>query len=155
MDIKKRKRIAARLEQIEGINGGRITPEAVVEDARDPESPLHDLFLWDDTEAAHQYRLSQARGVIRSIKVDIRVDRRTVSTVKYVRDESANSHQGYVAVAKLRTESELARATVQAELKQVRARLQRARDIADVLGLTEELEALLAQVAHLAERAAA
>ncbi len=44
---------------------GTITPERVVEAARDPKSPLHSRFCWDDTEAAHQWRLQQARQLIR------------------------------------------------------------------------------------------
>ena len=37
---------------------------AVVEEARDENHPLHNDFEWDDTEAAHQYRLQQARHLI-------------------------------------------------------------------------------------------
>lgn len=45
--------------------GGLITPEQVVEAARDPKSPIHDRFTWDDTEAARKYRLEEARALIR------------------------------------------------------------------------------------------
>lgn len=48
-------------------NAGVLQPEAVVEAARPDDSPLHSSFTWDDTEAAHQYRLWQARVLIRSI----------------------------------------------------------------------------------------
>ncbi|MFQ3666657.1 MAG: hypothetical protein SNJ79_11630 [Sphingomonadaceae bacterium] len=44
---------------------GALNPEAVVVAAADPSSPLHDLFEWDDTAAAHQHRLNQARNLIR------------------------------------------------------------------------------------------
>jgi hypothetical protein len=44
---------------------GVISPEKVVQAARDPKSPLHSRFTWDDTDAAHQYRLVQARNLIR------------------------------------------------------------------------------------------
>lgn len=43
---------------------GKITAEAVVEFAKDENTALHSHFEWDDTEAAHQYRLSQARNFI-------------------------------------------------------------------------------------------
>lgn len=43
---------------------GALHPETVVRVASDPESILHNLFCWDDTEAAHQFRLNQARHVI-------------------------------------------------------------------------------------------
>lgn len=49
---------------------GRLDPADVVEAARDPASPLHGYFEWDDTEAARQHRLGQARQLIRRIKIE-------------------------------------------------------------------------------------
>jgi len=40
-----------------------------------PDSESHTLFEWDDTEAAQQYRLYQARNIINSIEISI-VDHR-------------------------------------------------------------------------------
>lgn len=48
---------------------GEITPENVVKAAEPVDSPLHDWFEWDDKAAAHQYRLEQARQLIRIVKV--------------------------------------------------------------------------------------
>lgn len=44
-----------------------LSPESVLETARDEDSPLHDLFEWDDRIAAEKYRLSQARRIIQQI----------------------------------------------------------------------------------------
>lgn len=46
-------------------NDGVIEPRRVVDAARDPDSPLHDCFTWDDTVAGERYRLDQARRLIR------------------------------------------------------------------------------------------
>ncbi|WP_028753679.1 hypothetical protein [Rhizobium leucaenae] len=46
---------------------GELTPKDVLDDARHDNSPLHSFFEWDDSEAAEQYRLQQARGLIRSV----------------------------------------------------------------------------------------
>jgi len=48
---------------------GALTPEAVVREATKLRSPLHNWFEWDDTEAARQYRLEQARDLIRAVTV--------------------------------------------------------------------------------------
>ena len=48
---------------------GNITPEAVLEQACDEHNPMHCEFTWDDSEAAHAYRLDQARSLIRSVEV--------------------------------------------------------------------------------------
>ena len=44
---------------------GIISPEMVVEAARSKSSPLHDHFTWDDTEAAHQFRILEAKKLLR------------------------------------------------------------------------------------------
>ena len=51
----------------EEIGEENTTPEEVLEKAKDPDSELHKCFEWDDTKAAHQYRLQQARMVMRNL----------------------------------------------------------------------------------------
>jgi len=41
----------------------------VVEHARDKTSPLHGEFEWDNKKAGHEYRLQQARTLIRAVVV--------------------------------------------------------------------------------------
>ena len=50
---------------------GKLTAETVLDDAYNPNSPLHAQFEWDDTVAAHQYRLVQARQIIRGVQVSV------------------------------------------------------------------------------------
>jgi len=44
---------------------GNLRPHDVVAYARDPKTSLHSQFQWDDSVAAEQYRLWQARQIIR------------------------------------------------------------------------------------------
>lgn len=46
-----------------------ITPVEVLEAAQSPGSPLHRYFTWDDSKAAQQWRINEARQVLRSIVV--------------------------------------------------------------------------------------
>lgn len=46
-----------------------LTPEVVLDAAKTPGSVLHKFFTWDDRDAARQYRLNEARQVLRSIVV--------------------------------------------------------------------------------------
>lgn len=48
---------------------GKLTADLVVEDAEDPDSPLHDAFEWDDENAAYNHRLTQARTLIARYKI--------------------------------------------------------------------------------------
>lgn len=61
--------IKAELERLAAT--GLLLPPAVVDAARDPKSPLHDHFTWDDGEAAEKYRLVEARSLIARVKVQM------------------------------------------------------------------------------------
>lgn len=50
--------------------GGAIKPADIVLAARETEHPLHPFFEWDDTSAAHKYRLDQARHIIRIVRIE-------------------------------------------------------------------------------------
>lgn len=46
---------------------GAIDPEIVVLESESSSAPLHSCFEWDNEEAAHKYRITQAQGIIRAI----------------------------------------------------------------------------------------
>ena len=63
-----------RLEFIKASNEGKLTPKAVVEDARNENSPLHRAFTWDDAKAATTHRIAQARDLINHLIVRVKVE---------------------------------------------------------------------------------
>ena len=63
--------VRQELQKIAAQKDGYISPEDVVVAARIPESPLHDRFLWDDSEAAHRFRLVQAGMLLRRVKITV------------------------------------------------------------------------------------
>jgi hypothetical protein len=69
-----RKDVIAVLDDLTS-SGGELDARQVREVARDPVSPLHRYFTWDDGEAAERYRLGQAERLIRRYKL-------TVTTVR-------------------------------------------------------------------------
>lgn len=58
------KKVIEELRRIETENG-RLLPADIVKAAKSPTSILHGHFEWNDGEAAHKYRLDQARDLIR------------------------------------------------------------------------------------------
>jgi hypothetical protein len=44
---------------------GILTPRVVLEEATDPDSPLHHRFTWDDSDAAEKWRLHEASQLLR------------------------------------------------------------------------------------------
>ena len=57
--------IKAELEMICGGAGGILRPSDVVAYAEDENTALHECFEWDDTKAGQEYRLWQARKIIK------------------------------------------------------------------------------------------
>lgn len=48
-----------------------IKAEVVVQRAENPLSPLHKFFTWDNDKAAEEWRMMQARYLIRSFRIEI------------------------------------------------------------------------------------
>ena len=79
------KEVGEHLEILRQQHKGELTPQDVLADAKNHNSPLHSFFEWDEGAAAEQWRLQQARGLIRAV-VAIYVDdkRPAVRTRAYV-----------------------------------------------------------------------
>lgn len=58
------KKVISELKRIAVEHGGILQPETVAERARPVSSPLHSRFQWDNSKAAHEYRIWQARQLI-------------------------------------------------------------------------------------------
>lgn len=61
------KEVGKHLELLRKQCKGELTPQDVLKDAKNNNSPLHSFFEWDEGKAAEQYRLQQARGLIRAV----------------------------------------------------------------------------------------
>jgi hypothetical protein len=57
------------LARLTSEQGGRLTPEFVIEASRPPDAPLHKCFTWNDEKAADLYRRVEAHKLIRSVRV--------------------------------------------------------------------------------------
>ena len=47
----------------------KLLPSKVIAAAKDPDHPLHSQFCWDDTVAAHRYRIWQARQMLAEVEI--------------------------------------------------------------------------------------
>jgi hypothetical protein len=59
-------KVGNRLAQLEARHGA-LDQGVVLAEARKQNSPLRKYFEWDDTKAAHQYRIQQAGALIRAV----------------------------------------------------------------------------------------
>lgn len=92
-------KIGQALAKIAEDCGGRLTPPAVVEAARNDKSPLHRHFEWDDAKAAQSYRLDQARAIIGVIRIDDDTEEPTRAFLS-VKDASGVSYRTAAEVSR-------------------------------------------------------
>jgi hypothetical protein len=134
--------IGEALEQIAAANGGLLTPAALVTAARSRRHPCNKHFEWRDKEAAEQYRLEQARSLIRMIRV---VDEQQPEMKHYafvnIRTEDG---RGYVSPQRIVTSELLqARALEMAE-RELSAIERRYAEISDLCAAIREWRGRLA-----------
>jgi len=80
-------------------SSGPLTADRVLQDAMNARSPLHRYFEWDDQKAATQFRLEQARRLIRSIEVVLEDARgKQVPMRAYFSVKDAEGQRGYQAM---------------------------------------------------------
>jgi hypothetical protein len=149
-----RDRTKIRAQAIKALErpGRRITAEILVQAARSPSHPLHGDFDWNDTRAAHRYRLDQARSLIASVRVIIETSTRRLAAPCYIRDVTMAPGPGYVATARLRSEREAAEESLVAEMVRLQAQLERCREISSALDLEEAFDAMLQTAIELRSR---
>lgn len=131
---------------------GVVTPEHVVDAARDPESPLHGYFEWDDVEAAEAHRRDQARALLRSWRIRVVTNNVTVDVPAFVR--AIEHRAGYVKIDEMMLSSaERRRSLLIEEFQRAASALRRARDLASVLGVERdgEFDGLLGEVERMSE----
>lgn len=158
--------VAQELELVRKRHGGILRPADVVAFARDPQTALHAEFEWDDNKAAEQYRLEQARQIIRCAVrvvdedsppvrtyVSLYSDRRAGDSYRSLEDTLGDPQlrQQLLAQALREAESWRLRYERLAELKPIcRAIIQAARQAASQNGNTAQ--ARLGSTGHSAAR---
>ena len=64
------------------IGDNRISPQELLEKARDVNSELHKCFEWNDSIAAEKYRLQQARGVL--VNLVYKTEKKDAEPIRYL-----------------------------------------------------------------------
>lgn len=73
---KRREACDKELERLHDLHGA-LTPDLILEEAKDEQSPLHSYFEWDDSVAAQKYRRQQAYDLLLAAKfVEVLVEQR-------------------------------------------------------------------------------
>lgn len=133
---------------------GFVEPAHVVEAARDPESVLHDEFVWDVNEAAQQHWLDTARSLIRIVRVEVKDEpARTLAPFYVVDPMRPPKSTRYVELNKAARDRDLANRVLSDEVDRIVSAIRRAQSVAGALGLSDALADLLDNVNLLKSRA--
>ena len=100
------KSAVAEIKRLTAINGGIITAEELVNFARDAKSPLHKFFEWNDTAAARQYRILQARDILR-IVVEIVPNGNRNETMRVTAHLTSDTKGGYRLTTDILSDEEM------------------------------------------------
>lgn len=130
------------LERIRMENGGILRPADVVNAAKEEKNLLHDCFEWDDSKAAHDHRLWQARELIRvTIRVLPSSEKTVRAYVSLVDDRKKDG--GYRSIIDVLTDEELSRRMLEQalhELNSVRRKYHMLKELSDVFNAIDKAQ---------------
>jgi hypothetical protein len=134
--------IAQRLRVLEA-KAGSLDAEAVVRDAEDEASPLHRFFLWDDKKAAHEYRITRARYLIRATMVATDIDGQSVDICTFFNVTTENG-RSYVSAENVFESDELRAQIVDRATRELDSWILRFGFLSELKDLVNVIEAALA-----------
>lgn len=137
------KKYVSELKSIAKENGGILRCEDVVSYARNPKTKLHGWFNWNDTEAAKQWRLQQARNLIRvsvSILPQAKVESRVFISMH---DDRRNDGGGYRPLEKVLSNKDMRKVLLDEaieELEWFRRKYQCLKELAEVFSAFDRVK---------------
>lgn len=146
---------ASELERIR-LAYGDLTPNAVLTVSASEDAPLHGAFEWDDAKAGHEYRLQQARGLIRSV---VRLESSGVPEHRsyvLVKSDPASEQTSYMPMVEVVTRTDLlgdALARLQAELRSARESVNQVCSLADAMNAATDRRGKLRSVGERLDEA--
>lgn len=138
--------VGGHLEMLRKQCKGELTPDDVLKDARNGNSPLHSFFEWSDSDAAHQHRLAQARGLIRSVvAIYVHADRPATKQRAYVhiQEKDASHYRETSHAMSIASTREQVLQRAWNELRQWRQRFKDLKEFAEIFEAADQVESKL------------
>lgn len=135
------------MERLRETVGGRLAAADVVEAARPKRSPLHEFFTWDNSEAAEQWRLHQARMMlcfIVHVETDPATGRESSTRQFVVIERGQEDGRSYESVIEVMADAERRELLIEralADLEQWREKYKAIKTFAVVFDAIEKVEA--------------
>lgn len=127
--------VGERLTQIRKTRG-QLTPHDVVQEASRESSALHSYFEWDDSKAAVEYRLSQARALVAAVVLiqsddyEIKKPIRAFVNISY---EDSNSYESVIEVMGNMELRERVLDSLEADMQRQKEKLETFTELAEIV----------------------
>ena len=116
---------------------GQSTPQAIVQAAKPPHSPLHPIFEWSDVVAGGLYREEQARHLARSIRIIREPGGEPERLYAHVTTEKLDA---YVTSARIAGDVELQEALLREAVSYLRGAQKRYGELSALKGVWQALD---------------
>lgn len=128
-------------EEIQSV-GDEVTPEQVLDKAKDESSELHKCFDWNDSSAAEKYRMHQARLVLNTlivVKQDVSKKEEPVQFRVMMKNDNASGSGYKQTLIMVRDEDEYQKLLEQArrELRAFKQKYSCLSELAEILALID------------------
>lgn len=138
--MKKDTRIIKELEFIRKKNGGLLRGADVVDFATNPKTALHDKFQWDDSAAAREFRLWQARELIRVAVTVLKGTDKSTRCFVSLYDDRKTDGGGYRAMVDVMSDPEMRTALLQQANAEAQSYRQKYRMLLELAPLFEAMD---------------
>lgn len=137
------------LEAIRLENDGLLTEEAILDVAKAKSHPLHAEFTWDDGVAGKQWRLEEARRLIRSVYIVLESPKHAAVSVRAYASLPSDREAagGYRAIQDVLADKDLRKELLAAALSELEAFKRRYSNLAQLAPVFSALETVKTKVA--------
>lgn len=108
------------IEAVEAQHGHKATAPEILDSARPSNSPVHHLFEWDNEVAGEEYRLEQARYLLRAVVVSYYIEK-TQRTVEVRAHIFSPREKAYLSIKTVLTNEDRRAEMLAQALKELRA----------------------------------
>lgn len=143
---------------------GSLTPQQVVEEAKDKKHPLHPCFEWNNTKAAMDWRLHQARNLIASVQIKFQRRNRILPVRAFVNIQRTRAGElstnlrnkggssGYVTINEVMSDVSLRNYSLQMALMELERWHEKYKNLREVAKLWSGIKNTVSNIKHESTR---
>lgn len=122
---------------------GALKPSTIVEASKPEDAVLHPCFTWDDEEAARLHRESEARRIVRSVrvvKIESSTGRKEVSPSYISVTQPDGQGRSYISTARVLSDTDMRAQALCDALAQLDGIRKRYQNLAELAGVFEAMD---------------